>query len=124
MATVVIARAGGGDTIWALGMPDEVFIDDRKLGVISYHQAFKVQVPAGHHKLSVKQYGFTDPIPNYNFSVEFDCKEGEQHFFRVKTTIGLITGHPHLVPLEPEHKEHLLKAHPLDKIEERKYPQQ
>jgi hypothetical protein len=42
----------------------------------------------------------------------------------VKTFAGLLwplAAHPHLVPMEKEHVEHLLKAHPLDKIEERKF---
>lgn len=122
MATIVIARAGGGDAIWALGAPDEVFVDEMSLGVISYHSAFKFVCPAGHHKLTVKSYGFKDPIPNYNMTIEIDAKEGETYFLRVKTTAGIILGHPHLVPLEQEHKDGLLKAHPIEKIEERKFP--
>ena len=123
MALVVVARAGGGDLMWAIGLPDELFVDGKSLGVLAYHSACKVTVPPGHHTFTIKSKGFVDPVPNYSMNFEIDAKEGDEYFLRVKTTIGLIVGHPHLVPLEPEHKEHLLKHHPLDKMDERLFPE-
>jgi hypothetical protein len=69
MATIVIARAGAGDAVWGVGIPDQVWVDNKDMGQIGYHSAFKFTCPPGHHKLTVKQTICQDPIP-FNMNIE------------------------------------------------------
>jgi hypothetical protein len=115
MATIVIARAGGGDLMYTLGEPDDVTINDKNFGLLHYHSAFKIVVPAGHVSIRLWRHGFHDP----QGEIEADVVGGHTYFYRVK--YGLIVAHPHVISMDEEHKAALLKAHPLDKMEERTF---
>ncbi len=128
MATVIIARGGGGDLAFnpvtvVFPMPDDICIDGKHLGTLSYHSAFQVVLPAGHHAFKIRTAFFDDPIKYHGNEIEVDLVAGQTYFFRIKTYPGLIQGHPILVVMEKEHQEKLLKAHPLDFIEKRTMPE-